>query len=120
MGLFKKEEKGPICPLLNGPCVKDGCTFWTHVIGVNPQTGKNIDNFDCAIKWLPIMLVENAQMTRQTNASVQSFRNEASKAVTGILEESERRRDLEERRLNVDERLLEHQQGGTLKIEGKK
>jgi hypothetical protein len=30
--------------------------------------------------WMPILLIENAQMSRQTGAAVESFRNEMVKA----------------------------------------
>ena len=32
------------------------------------------------MSWLPILLIENAQMSRQTGAAVESFRNEMVKA----------------------------------------
>jgi len=24
------EQKEPICPMVNGPCIEKGCTFWTE------------------------------------------------------------------------------------------
>jgi hypothetical protein len=79
-----------ICPLMGGePCVEDGsirngelvsCRFWIHVLGKDPQTGKDIDNADCAFAWTPILLIENSQQQRSTGAAVESFRNEMVKA----------------------------------------
>lgn len=72
----KKNDDAPICPLMKGACVKDKCMFWTHVQGQNPQSGATIDHFDCAVRWLPLLLIENSQQQRQTGAAVESLRNE--------------------------------------------
>lgn len=63
------ESKEPTCPLLRGPCIEKKCKFWTHLYGKNPQSDSLIDKFGCAIEFLPILLVENAQMIRQAAAS---------------------------------------------------
>ncbi len=65
-----------ICPLIKKPCVEHGCNFWTHIQGQHPQTGAKLDQFDCSIKWLPVLLVENARQTRGAQAAVESMRNE--------------------------------------------
>ena len=69
-------KKEPICPLLKKECLGDGCMFWTHVQGAHPQTGHPVDHFDCSIKWLPLLLVENARHVRGAQAAVESMRNE--------------------------------------------
>lgn len=120
MGLFNKKTDELLCPLLNGPCIKEKCMFWTKLVGNNPQTGQPIDEFDCAIKWLPLMLVENSQMTRQGSATVQDFRNDVHRVGQAIAEESVKRRELEERRLEIDERILEHSEKKLLEAPKKK
>ena len=50
------------------------------VRGNNPNTGEEIDEYGCAIAWMPIMMIENSQQQRQTGAAVESFRNEMVKA----------------------------------------
>lgn len=72
----KKNDNTPICPLMKGECIKDGCMFWTHVRGQNPQDASEIDHYDCAVKWIPLLLIENSQQQRQTGAAVESLRNE--------------------------------------------
>ena len=67
------------CPLLDGECIEHACKFWIHLVGSNPQTGAQMDSFDCAVAWIPILMVETANETRKTAASVQSFRNEMVK-----------------------------------------
>lgn len=79
-----------ICPLMHGEeCVEDGairngelvkCRFWVNIIGKDPQTGKEIDNGDCAMAWTPVLLIENSKVNRETGAAVESFRNEMVKA----------------------------------------
>ena len=72
-----------ICPLLSAlrkqECVESKCRFWTHLVGKNPQGDGVIDKFGCAIEFLPILLVENAQMTRQAGASTDKVANEVNK-----------------------------------------
>jgi hypothetical protein len=69
-------KKEPLCPLLNKACVGDACMFWTHIMGHNPQTGHPVDQFDCSIRWLPMLMLENAKQTRGAQAAVESMRNE--------------------------------------------
>jgi hypothetical protein len=78
-----------ICPLTGDECMQHGCEFYTHLIGKDPQTGKDIDNFGCAIAFLPMLLVENAQQSRQTGAAVESFRNNMTKQNDKMLQLTE-------------------------------
>ena len=48
--------------------------------GTNPNTGDEVDEYACAIAWLPMLLVENAAQSRQAGAAIESFRNEMVKA----------------------------------------
>lgn len=48
--------------------------------GHNPNTGKEVDEWSCAMTWIPILLIENSQQQRSTGAAVESFRNEMVKA----------------------------------------
>ena len=50
------------------------------VRGNNPNTGEEVDDFGCAMAWMPVLLIENSQQQRQTGAAVESFRNEMVKA----------------------------------------
>jgi hypothetical protein len=74
-----------VCPL-GGKCeeVRDGeiarCAWYTKMIGQHPQTGAQVDEQGCAMYWLPVLLVENARVTRGTAAAIESFRNEMVEA----------------------------------------
>lgn len=56
------------------------CPKFVSIKGCDPQTGAVVDRHGCVDSFLPLLLVENAQMSRQTGAAVESFRNEVSKA----------------------------------------
>lgn len=78
-------DEGTICPLHKVDCstVCHKCPWWTRVIGKNPQSEEMIDDWRCAIALLPMLLIENAQQTRQTGAATESLRNEL---VAGVSE----------------------------------
>jgi len=69
-----------ICPLLKKSCIEHGCAWYTHLVGVNPNTGKQVDEFGCSVAWMPFLVLENAKETRQGAAAVESFRNEMVEA----------------------------------------
>lgn len=63
------------CPFIGKKCVESKCKLWTHLLGKNPQGDGVVDKFGCAIEFLPILLVENAQMMRQGAASTDKVAN---------------------------------------------
>lgn len=66
------------CPFHRKSMVKvcHTCPFWTQVRGSNPQTGQEVDSWNCAISFLPMLLVETSKEVRQGAAATESFRNE--------------------------------------------
>ncbi len=70
-----KIEPGTLCPLLKEECIQFKCAFWTQLRGTHPQSGAEIDEWSCAIAWLPILLIENAKEIKQGAAATESFRN---------------------------------------------
>jgi len=77
MGTLKN---GTFCPLIKKECVGLTCAWYTRVQGVDTNTGNQVDNYECAISWLPMLLIENSGQQRQTGAAVESFRNEMVKS----------------------------------------
>ena len=67
------------CPLIQKKCKEHKCKFYIQVLGKNPQTGHDVSEWNCAITWLPMLLIEGSQQTRQTGAAIESFRNEVVK-----------------------------------------
>tara|TARA_Y100001970_G_scaffold128567_2_gene158723 strand:+ start:1288 stop:1620 length:333 start_codon:yes stop_codon:yes gene_type:complete len=68
-------QSGDFCPLINGKCKQFECKFWSQIKGTNPQTGQEIDEWECTITMLPFLLLENSQQSRHVGAAVESFRN---------------------------------------------
>ena len=69
------------------------CSWFVQIRGTNPNTGEEVDDWACAVAWLPTLLIENASQSRQTGAAVESFRNEmvkAQEASVRVLAESQR------------------------------
>jgi hypothetical protein len=75
-----KLQPGSFCPLVKGECKQMQCCWFTQVRGTNPNTGKDVDEWGCAVAWLPVLLIDNSQQQRQTGAAVESFRNEMMKS----------------------------------------
>jgi hypothetical protein len=90
-----------VCPL-NGKVCKGGkredfpkdevgaplqCRMWTHVLGMDPQTGQNIDLWDCSVAWMPVLMVENSNQVRQATASIDKTANIVYSALPGPVQE---------------------------------
>jgi len=71
-----KIESGIYCPLIKKECIQTKCAWFTQVRGTHPQTGQEVDEWGCAISWMPVLLIENSQQQRQTGAAVEDFRNQ--------------------------------------------
>ena len=89
-----KIEPKANCPL-NGfqACKQLECAWFTKLAGTNPNTGQQVDEWGCAVAWLPVLLVENSQQQRHTGAAVESFRNEmvrANESISPLLLKQER------------------------------
>jgi len=63
---------------------KHTCPKWVSLKGKNPQTGEVVDRYGCADGFLPLLLVENANMTRQAGAAIEDFRNLVVSGVQAI------------------------------------
>lgn len=73
-------KPGKFCPLIRKDCVGLKCSWYTQVRGYNPNTGEDVDNWACAIAWMPVLTIENSQQQRSTSHAVESFRNEMVKS----------------------------------------
>ena len=76
-----KIEAKPNCPLDGfNPCRQLDCAWFMKVVGHNPNTGQEVDEWGCSMAWLPVLMIENSQQQRSTGAAVESFRNEMVKS----------------------------------------
>jgi hypothetical protein len=56
------------------------CWKWVQILGHNPNTGEQENQWKCADAWLPILMIENSQQQRSTGAAVESFRNAVTRS----------------------------------------
>lgn len=66
--------------MLKKECVGLKCAWFVKVEGYDINTGKRLDEWNCTVSLLPMLLIENSGMQRQTGAAVESFRNEMVKS----------------------------------------
>lgn len=78
-------KPGNFCPLLKKDCIQMQCNWFIQVRGTDTNTGKEVDEWGCSIAWLPHLLIENANQTRQAGAATESFRNEYVRATEATL-----------------------------------
>ncbi|MDO8706435.1 MAG: hypothetical protein Q7J84_15960 [Sulfuricaulis sp.] len=71
-------DAGEKCPLWQKDVSKvcHTCPWYTLLRGKNPQSGAEVDDWGCAISWLPVLLIETSKEVRQGAAATESFRNE--------------------------------------------
>lgn len=55
------------------------CKFQIHIRGLDPQSGGEIDIWNCSFALMPILTIENSKKQHETGAAVESFRNEVTK-----------------------------------------
>ena len=60
--------------------VRDGyierCVKYIPLKGLDRNTGKEVDEYNCTEVWQVILSTEGNQFTRETGAAIESFRNE--------------------------------------------
>jgi hypothetical protein len=74
-----KLESGKFCPLIGKDCIQLQCSWFTQVRGTHPQTGEPVDEWGCAVTWLPILLMENTKEQVGTAECLADFRDRAIK-----------------------------------------
>lgn len=91
-------------------CIQHDCEFFINLVGTHPQTGETQNEWGCSLRWLPILLVENASRTRQASASVDKVANEVrrqSETIFGLASD-----EAKARLLNADPSLKQIEQKG--------
>lgn len=74
-----KIEQGKFCPLIGKDCIGLQCSWFTQVRGTHPQTGEQVDEWGCAVTWLPLLLMENTKEQISTTDTLADFRDETIK-----------------------------------------
>lgn len=60
----------------NGKPVIYRCPWYVQVRGFDVNTGQEVDNWGCAIAWMPTLMINTANESRKGVAATESFRNE--------------------------------------------
>jgi hypothetical protein len=69
-------KSGNVCPLMRGKCIETRCMWWVQLRVTNKNTGQEVDEGGCAISFMPMLMIETANVQRQTGAAIESLRNE--------------------------------------------
>lgn len=64
---------------VDGKQVLFRCPWYTQVKGYDANAGKETDHWGCAIAWMPTLMINTANESRQGAAATESFRNEMVK-----------------------------------------
>lgn len=78
------------------------CPWWMQLRGKHPQSDEEIDRWGCAVGFLPLLLLEGAQQTRQAGAAIESFRNEMVDANLRLIKVAEEGKGNGNHRLGYD------------------
>jgi len=74
--LKKPEKIEPNCPLIQAPCVEEGCTYWVKLERRNIATGVVEPYGACASVALIGIMCENTMAMNRMNETLQHLRNE--------------------------------------------
>ena len=55
------------------------CAWYTKMVGLDPNTGKEVDDWACAMAWMPMLQVEMSSTNRGQTQALESLRNETVK-----------------------------------------
>ena len=71
-------NSGMECPLRRRSVEKvcHRCEFYDRIVGINPQSGEHVDKWMCAINRLVFMSLETVKTQRETDSTMQEWRNE--------------------------------------------
>ena len=53
--------------------------WYTKISGPDTNTGEILDDWSCAISWLPTLQIETSNTQRGVSSALESFRNETVK-----------------------------------------
>lgn len=87
MAQIPHADEGRNCPFNGQDCstVCHKCPMWVQVRGTNPNTGAEMDRWDCSFALMPLLMIENSQQQRQTGAAVESFRNQVGRQQAALI-----------------------------------
>jgi hypothetical protein len=71
-------DSDEMCPLMNKKrkLVCHKCAFYMHIRGKHPQSDADMDNWDCAVVFMPVLMIENVRHLNANHAAITSLREE--------------------------------------------
>lgn len=89
MAQIPRGHENLFCPFWQKPMdqVCHKCPMWVQIRGTDPNTGETIaDEWQCSITWLPKLLIENSQQSRQAGASADKVATEVRKLTNTVVD----------------------------------
>ena len=78
-------KHGNLCPLIGEDCRQLECAWYTKVSGTHPQTGEPVEEYGCAVAWIPFLQMDTSKHVNQAGAAIESLRNETVDKLSPIL-----------------------------------
>ena len=78
-------NQGNLCPLIGEDCRQLECAWYTKVSGTHPQTGEPVEEYGCAVAWIPFLQMDTSKHVNQAGAAIESLRNETVDKLSPIL-----------------------------------
>lgn len=73
---------GPCAEYPNGALIR--CRWYRLFQGKNPQTGEDVNRWDCCIAMQAMLTIDNTRATYGVQAAVESGRNDTVKGLMGL------------------------------------
>ena len=80
-----KLKQGDLCPLIGESCRQLVCAWYTKVSGTHPQSGEPVEEYGCAVAWIPFLQIDTSKHVNQAGAAIESLRNETVEKLSPIL-----------------------------------
>ena len=71
---FLRRKKN-YCPLVGTSCLEHDCKFYGNMKGTHPQTGQELDNWNCTIVWLQITGLNIGRQINDLSVDFEELRN---------------------------------------------
>ncbi|MGE0373176.1 MAG: hypothetical protein AB7Q01_15010 [Gammaproteobacteria bacterium] len=67
---------GKLCHYNRQPCMRMECARWRNIKGMDPQTGQQLDRWDCGDNLQEFLILEQNKLLREFNAELATLRAE--------------------------------------------
>jgi hypothetical protein len=67
-----------LCPLLKEPCLQHKCQWFIRFWKPDALKGTSIEEYNCAIVWLPLLVIEGTDQQKLTTRAVEALHEDHS------------------------------------------